>query len=356
MKRAYLAVLILLLVTVLSSTPALAVVNLTPFSAWQVSYTSGPQVISGAPGLMYDTDTNTKFEAKWSGEIIADLGSSQDLAYIEVWESGPDLQGTISLYTSTDGVNYTAHVVNAPINNGPLSQHEGVYHYQIEGTTARYIKLVITEGAEPSSINEITILSLTSGGGDPPPAQPTGLTATATAFNQVQLSWTANNEPDISGYRIYRDGIQVAEVTGTSWTDNGVTGNSTYTYTIRAVDTAGNVSNESNPATVTTPEEGGGDPPPGEGTGGTIRDLVDSITGSAIQMLQDAFDRISSITLVAARGLNLDYFLGPVSMLGTPWVNLITSIVASIILIATVFVVRAIYNLYLRFKEGVRWW
>lgn len=88
----------------------------------------------------------------------------------------------------------------------------------------------------------------------------------------------------------------------------------------------------------------------------TFRDLVDSITGPAQQLLQSGIDRINSIPLVAARGLNLDYFLGPISMLGPAWVGLVKTVIGSIILIATVFFIRALYNLYLAFKQGIKWW
>jgi chitodextrinase len=73
------------------------------------------------------------------------------------------------------------------------------------------------------------------------PAAPTGLAAVA-GGGQVTLSWTANTEPDIAGYRVLRDGATVATVTGTAHTDTGLTDDTTYAYALVAVDTHGNTS------------------------------------------------------------------------------------------------------------------
>jgi fibronectin type 3 domain-containing protein len=77
-----------------------------------------------------------------------------------------------------------------------------------------------------------------------PPAPPTGLAAVA-GDQQVSLSWTAPPDPDVALYRVFRGGTQVASVTGTTTTDTGLTNGVEVTYTVRAVDTAGNVSEPS---------------------------------------------------------------------------------------------------------------
>ena len=87
-----------------------------------------------------------------------------------------------------------------------------------------------------------------------PPA-PGSVTASALSGTQVSLSWTSVTDASgIAGYDVYRDGtllLQLGPVT--SVTDSTVQPATTYQYTIRARDNAGNVSSDSAPATVTTP-------------------------------------------------------------------------------------------------------
>ncbi|RBY94391.1 hypothetical protein DQ244_03475 [Blastococcus sp. TBT05-19] len=71
------------------------------------------------------------------------------------------------------------------------------------------------------------------------PAVPTGLAAVR-GDGQVALSWTANTESDLAGYRVLRDGVEIATVTGTAYTDTGLTNDRTYGYSLVAVDTHGN--------------------------------------------------------------------------------------------------------------------
>ncbi len=88
------------------------------------------------------------------------------------------------------------------------------------------------------------------------PSVPASPSATATAFNRVTLSWTASSDNvGVTGYRIYRDGTLVGVVAGsvTSFADVTTTGSTTYSYTVAAVDAAGNASAQSSAAGATTP-------------------------------------------------------------------------------------------------------
>ena len=86
------------------------------------------------------------------------------------------------------------------------------------------------------------------------PTTPTALKADSVTATRVTLSWASSTDDrGVAGYRIYRDGTQVGDVSGTTFSDAGVTSGATYAYTVKAYDGAGNLSAASSPASVTTP-------------------------------------------------------------------------------------------------------
>lgn len=86
-----------------------------------------------------------------------------------------------------------------------------------------------------------------------PPSTPTGLAATKTTANMVQLSWNASSDDTGAMYLVYRDGQRVARVLDDEWQDAGpLTPGTSYTYTVRAFDAAGNQSGLSSSLAVTT--------------------------------------------------------------------------------------------------------
>ncbi|MEK3883050.1 cellulose binding domain-containing protein [Paenibacillus sp. PL2-23] len=121
--------------------------------------------------------------------------------------------------------------------------------------------------------------------GNPPvtdtqaPTAPTGLNANAASGSQINLSWTASTDNvAVTGYRVYRNSVQVGTTASTSYSDTGLNAATSYSYTVRAYDAAGNLSANSNTASATT-TSGGGTPPAStlkvqyqEGDGGVTGD------------------------------------------------------------------------------------
>jgi glucose/arabinose dehydrogenase/chitodextrinase len=74
-----------------------------------------------------------------------------------------------------------------------------------------------------------------------PPSKPTNLTATPTSTSQINLTWDASTDDvGVAGYKVFRNGNQIATPTGTSYNDTGLTANTTYDYIVSANDAAGN--------------------------------------------------------------------------------------------------------------------
>ena len=86
-----------------------------------------------------------------------------------------------------------------------------------------------------------------------PPAVPTGLTATAVSTSRINLQWNASTDNvGVAGYKIFRNGTQIATSTVTTYANTGLVAGTAYTYTVSAYDAAGNNSEQSQPATAIT--------------------------------------------------------------------------------------------------------
>ncbi len=88
-----------------------------------------------------------------------------------------------------------------------------------------------------------------------PPSAPTNLVATAVTPTSVALAWQpATDNVGIDHYEVRRDGIAIGTTaSATTFLDVDVSRNQTLTYTVVAVDAAGNVSAPSNALVITTP-------------------------------------------------------------------------------------------------------
>ena len=94
---------------------------------------------------------------------------------------------------------------------------------------------------------------------DNPPTAPTNLAATVISATQINLTWTpSTDDHGVNGYYVYRDGSNIANVTtgltGTTVAFNNTTlsAGTTYTYTVAAYDTIGQIGAQSASVTKTT--------------------------------------------------------------------------------------------------------
>jgi fibronectin type 3 domain-containing protein len=94
------------------------------------------------------------------------------------------------------------------------------------------------------------------------PSVPASLTASAPSAVTVNLAWSASTDSvGVTGYRVERctgagcsSFAQIGTPTSTSFADTTVSSATSYSYRVRAVDAAANLSGYSNTAAVTTPD------------------------------------------------------------------------------------------------------
>ncbi|RDG37546.1 glycoside hydrolase family 18 chitinase [Streptomyces corynorhini] len=105
--------------------------------------------------------------------------------------------------------------------------------------------------------------------GDNPPSAPGTPTASDITNTSVKLTWTAaTSTKGIKNYDVLRGGAKIATVTGTTYTDTGLSAGTDYSYTVQARDTAEVTGPVSGARTVRTT---GGGTDPGPGTGGKVK-------------------------------------------------------------------------------------
>ena len=79
------------------------------------------------------------------------------------------------------------------------------------------------------------------------PSKPANLKVVVEGTNQLALDWSPSTDNvGVTAYRVFRDGAPVGSVSETEYLDSGLSAGTGYTFSVRAVDAAGNVSAASN--------------------------------------------------------------------------------------------------------------
>ena len=176
-----------------------------------------------------------------------DLGTTQSINSVKIyWGAG--YAKTYRMQGSNNGTTFN-DIPGASVSQGI----GGIVILNFSAVTYRYIRLYTTSVPVGSYGNEIMEMEIYSS--DQPvvskPAVPSGLAATAMSASSIQVRWNAVSNAD--GYKLYRNGVQVAIYTGTqtSYTDVNLNANTRYTYQVSAYNTAGESAKSASVAATT---------------------------------------------------------------------------------------------------------
>ncbi|MFD0042008.1 glycosyl hydrolase family 18 protein [Streptomyces anulatus] len=143
--------------------------------------------------------------------------------------------------------------------------------------------------------------------GDNPPTAPGAPTTSDVTDTSVKLSWSAaTDDKGVKNYDVLRDGAKVATVTGTTYTNTGLTAGTDYSYAVQARDTADQTGPVSGAVSVRT-TGGGGEQPGGDkvnlgyftnwgvyGRNYHVKNLVTSGSAAKITHINYAFGNVQN--------------------------------------------------------------
>ncbi|UYM06035.1 sigma-70 family RNA polymerase sigma factor [Solicola gregarius] len=216
-------------------------------------------------------DTPTDVSGDISGDdVVLNWSPVSDATGYRVYRtasSTTQARAALSFGSRAVGVSYVqpASPRAGSLISGTIAATSYVDSTPVDGFHYTYSITAIGEDGEESAVSEPITVTY-----DPVPGAPTELRGQASESG-VALRWQGNSEPDFVEYEILRDGEPLATSTGPEFTDASATDGSTYTYSVRAVDRAGQESELSEQVSVAY------DPVPAAPTG-----VVAEVRGSEI--------------------------------------------------------------------------
>ncbi|MDQ6423513.1 carbohydrate binding domain-containing protein [Paenibacillus sp. LHD-117] len=193
----------------------------------------------------YEALRKGKQREMWSAQNLyafsrrVDSGANAGQEVISVFSNASSSSQTVTIPLRTES---TLPVGTVLVNQ--LNPSESVT-VQSGGITGKQITVAVS--ANSSKIYAKALSDTTA------PSVPANVSAQAQSTSSITVSWTASTDNiGVTGYEVYRGGTLVGTPVGTSFTDQNLAANTSYTYTVKAVDAAGNRSAASSPATAVT--------------------------------------------------------------------------------------------------------
>ncbi|MGF7045892.1 glycosidase/chitodextrinase [Paenibacillus sp. DS2015] len=197
--------------------------------------------------MKYSTDEPGDTQAPSTPMNLASTGKTNSTVSLS-WAASTDNVGVAGYEIYRNGAKVGTSTTTSFTDTGLTGATS--YNYSV--------KAYDEAGNRSGASNEVNVVT-SSGSDTQAPSVPANLASTGKTETTVSLSWTASTDNvAVAGYEIYRNGAKVGtSTTTTSFTDTGLTGETSYNYSVKAYDEAGNRSGVSNEVSVVT--SGGSD-------------------------------------------------------------------------------------------------
>jgi chitodextrinase len=167
-------------------------------------------------------------------------GTVTDRSVALTWAASTDDTGVTAYHVFRNGADIAAPAQPAYTDTG-LSAST-TYRYTVQAWDAAGNK-------SPRS----GLLKVTTKAPDTQPPSAPGQPSASTTGGSASLTWAASTDNDgVAGYQVFRNGAQVGTSVSPAFLDSGLAASTSYVYTVKAFDAAGNVSVASAPVTATT--------------------------------------------------------------------------------------------------------
>jgi chitodextrinase len=198
-----------------------------------VNSTAGPFTVS-SPNTAVSYPGNSSQTITWN--VAGTTANGVNCANVDILlstDGGNNFNTVLLAGTPNDG-SQSVTIPNTPGNQNRI-MIKGTNHIFFDISNSNF---TITQG---------------SGNDTTAPSAPTNLTAAGTTQTTTNLSWTSSTDNvAVTGYNVFQGGTQIGTATTTTFAVTGLSPATTYNFTVKAKDAAGNISATSNTATITT--------------------------------------------------------------------------------------------------------
>ena len=231
-------------------------------NTWSTLITGTPNDGTQSVTIPNITSNTCRFMVKASGNIFFNVNTANFSITAPDTEvpTAPTLSAnnTTSTKTTLSWTGATDNVAVASYDiykDGTLVANSTTSPYTVTGLSAStsYVFTVKAKDASNNisvSSNAVTVTTLA-----PDTEAPTAPSLSASGTTNVSTTLTFTGATDnigVTAYEIYKDGALIATVNNSPYTVNGLSASTTYIFTVKAKDDAGNVSPLSNAVSVTT--------------------------------------------------------------------------------------------------------